>query len=77
MMGWFSDAAGWSGMVLLLVAFGAKHRMSRTTLAWLNLVGAALIGVNCVAQRAWPVLALQSVWALIAAHDLLTRNRQR
>lgn len=66
-----TDLCGWIGMILLLTAYGRQRTASLRANALTNLVGAAFMAVMCVAQKAWPALALQSVWAAIAIRDLI------
>lgn len=64
-------ALGWAGMVLLLVAYGAQKRLPRVSYALMNITGAAMVGLVCFAQRAWPAFALECAWAAIALWQLL------
>jgi hypothetical protein len=57
-------------MVLLLAAYARRDSLQARVYAVMNLVGAVLICVVCVAQEAWPPLALNVVWAVIAVRDL-------
>jgi len=62
---------GWVGMGLLLFAYARRRRLNAPAYSVLNLVGAVLIAVVCFHQKAWPPMALNCVWAIIAARDLL------
>lgn len=67
-----TDLCGWIGMILLLIAYGRQRTAALRTNALTNLVGAGFMAVMCVAQRAWPALTLQCVWAAIAVRDLIS-----
>ncbi len=62
---------GWAGMILLVTAYGLRKSLSTTRYALFNLVGAAALAVTCYATKAWPLLALELVWAGIAIKDLI------
>ncbi len=72
---WLTQALGWAGMVLLIVAYARRQRLSRRRYALTNLGGAALLGVSCYATAAWPPFAMQCVWAAIALRDLAPVRR--
>lgn len=61
---------GWVGMGLLLFAYWRRNKLKIRIYGICNLLGAILIGVVCVAQEAWPPLALQVLWGLIAIRDV-------
>lgn len=62
--------AGWIGMILLLVAYGGRQKLSPRMYALLNLAGAVGLIALTFVQAAWPACALEVVWAAIAARDL-------
>lgn len=43
----------------------------------MNLLGALGVGANVYVQRAWPALALQVIWGVIAILSLLRARRTR
>jgi len=68
------EIIGWVGMVLVLIAYGmitAKKVNSKSFLYQaLNLVGAAGILVNAYYNGAYPSVALNLIWGLIAIYGL-------
>jgi len=64
------QTAGWIGTALIITAYflvstkklGGESRLYQV----MNLVGAIGVGANVFHQSAWPALALQVVWGLIA-----------
>ncbi len=64
------EVAGWLGAALVLTAYGLISRGTLTggdpRYQTLNVLGAALIGWNCVAHRAWPSFVVNVVWLAIA-----------
>jgi hypothetical protein len=71
---------GWIGTALIVWAY---YQVSNKKIdpvgkyyQWLNLVGAAGVGVNVFHQQAWPAFALEVIWAGIAAAALI-RCRKR
>lgn len=65
---------GWIGMVLLLVAYGARRKLNVRPYCLLNLGGAGALAVACYASAAWPAFALQCIWGVIAVRDLATAS---
>ncbi len=69
-----TDVAGWLGAATLLTAYAAASARwlpadSRTSLL-LNVLGSVGLGTVAAAHRAWPSLALNAVWLLIALGSL-------
>jgi len=66
---------GWIGTALIVNAYFLVSRqyLSSQSRAYqlLNLLGALGVGVNVFYQQAWPVLALQIIWAVIAILSLM------
>ena len=64
------DIAGWLGGVLVLAAYAMNTygRMFATSSAyqWLNAVGAAGLTVNAAANGAYPLVAVDGIWTMIA-----------
>jgi hypothetical protein len=72
---------GWVGSALLLFSFflvskGKLEGRSRA-FQYMQFTGAMFVSVNCLAQHAWPAFAVEVVWALIAAHTLVSLWRKR
>ena len=67
------------GALLILVAFVAAQRGRLTTNApaylWLNLAGGLVLAVTAVIDTQIGFIILETVWALVAAHGLLSRGR--
>ena len=68
------DITGWTAMVLILIAYfliTTDKVNSRSFLyQMLNLVGAVFFVVYLTFQKAWPSVALNAIWALIAVFGL-------
>ncbi len=68
----FVDIIGWVGAVGVLAAYGmvstGRVRSASYTYQLLNLVGAAALAVNTLYYMAYPSMALNVVWALIAVY---------
>ena len=66
---------GWIGTTLIVVAYFLVSRqyLSSQSRAYqfFNLLGAVGVGVNVFYQEAWPAVALQIVWGVIAIISLL------
>jgi hypothetical protein len=71
----FIQAAGWAGTILVVAAFflNSNNEISSNDRRYglMNLFGALGIGINVFHQQAWPALALQIVWGLIAVAGLI------
>ena len=69
------------GSLLVLVAFIAAQRGRLSTQSRLyqalNLIGAGVLAVLAAYERQYGFLLLETVWALVAAHSLLTGRRPR
>lgn len=74
-----STIAGWIGMVLILVAYYLVSVKKVSGQAYiyqlLNFFGALGIIWNTFAQRAWPAMILNVVWAIIAVITILLTKR--
>ncbi len=75
-MRWLFEAVGWAGMLALLGAYAGRAGLRPVAYACLNLAGAAGVAAVCLYKEAWPALALEIAWALIAVRDL-ARARTR
>jgi cell division protein FtsW (lipid II flippase) len=64
------EIIGWLGMLLILIAYyliSSKHLEAKSVLyQLLNLFGATGIVINAFFHKAFPSLALNTIWALIA-----------
>jgi len=76
-----TDAIGWVGMVLILLAYylvsSGKVKGSSISYQLLNLLGAIGVLINSSAQKAWPSAALNGIWASIALKTLLMGKKLR
>lgn len=66
---------GWIGTALIIIAYfliSRKYLSSQSkTYQFLNLFGAMGVGANVFYQEAWPALALQIIWGIIAILSLI------
>jgi hypothetical protein len=69
-----SEIIGWVGTVMVVTAYYlvSTKKVTGTNRYYqlLNLFGAIGIGANVFHQQAWPALALQVVWGIIAIISL-------
>jgi len=69
------QTAGWMGTILIVLAYFLVSRQYVTGKSkiyqLMNLFGALGVGVNVFHQEAWPALALQITWAIIAIISLI------
>ena len=74
------QTAGWVGALLIILAYFLVSRQhvtsSSTVFQLMNLFGAFGVGVNVFHQGAWPAVALQVVWAVIAIVSLTSKKRK-
>jgi hypothetical protein len=72
------EILGWIGTILILLAYflvsNKKVSGDSTVYQLMNLLGVIGVGVNVFHQRAWPAVALQVVWGIIAIFALI-KNR--
>jgi hypothetical protein len=75
----FVALAGWSAAALILASYclvSTGRIEARSPLyQWMNLCGALGFVVNCTWNGAWPAVALNSAWMVIAIWAL-RRNRK-
>ena len=75
----FIEVAGWTGAVIILIAYGllsADRLPSRSSAyQWLNIVGAAGFVINSGAKGAYPSAVLNLIWIGIGIFAVL-RNRR-
>ncbi|OGY64516.1 MAG: hypothetical protein A3I24_04065 [Candidatus Harrisonbacteria bacterium RIFCSPLOWO2_02_FULL_41_13b] len=66
---------GWIGAALIVVAYFLVSRQYLSSQSriyqFFNLLGAMGVGVNVFYQEAWPAVALQIVWGVIAIVSLI------
>lgn len=74
----FIEIAGWSGAVIILVAYGLlsadKLSSKSSVYQWMNVVGAAGFVINSGAKGAYPSAVLNMIWIAIAVFAVV-RNR--
>ena len=65
------EIIGWTGTVLLITGFllNTLEILGPRSLPYLllNLFGAAGVGANAYVHRTYPAMAIEAMWALIAA----------
>ena len=70
-----TQVSGWVGMVLIVAAYFLNSRKmldsQSKTYQCMNLFGSAGVFVNVFHQRAWPAVALQVTWGMIAVLTLV------
>ena len=75
---WF-DAIGWTGAVLLLVAYAMvsskKLEVDSTAYQLLNIIGSVFLVANTIFYRAYPSSFVNVIWAGIAIFSIATRRR--
>ena len=66
----FATIVGWIGTFLIVLSYilvSLKKVEGNSTLYQvINLFGALGVGINVLHQHAWPALALEVVWGIIA-----------
>lgn len=71
--------AGWAGTFLIILAYFLvsykKIDAGSRIYQLINLLGAIGVGVNVFYQQAWPAVALQIIWGVIAIVALI-RSRK-
>lgn len=75
----FATIVGWVGTCLIVLAYALvstkKVQGNSTLYQTLNLFGAAGVGINVFYQSAWPAVALQIVWGIIAIVSLVKSKK--
>ena len=75
------QTAGWIGTFCVVFAYFllSTDRVSGTSRSYefLNLFGAIGVGINVFHQHAWPAVALQAIWFLIAIFSLFRIQKHR
>jgi hypothetical protein len=77
----FIELSGWTAAVLILgsyalLSFG-KIQSRSPLYQWMNIVGALGFVINCSWNGAWPSVALNVVWMVIAFYALRHNTRQK
>lgn len=69
------ETVGWGGTVMIVLAYflisGSYVGADSSTYQLLNLFGAVFLGVSLLVKKAWPALALQLIWSVIAVVALV------
>ena len=72
-----TQVSGWAGMVLIVGAYFLNSRRILDSQSkgyqLMNLCGSAGVFVNVFHQRAWPAVALQITWGIIALATLVRK----
>ena len=75
------DILGWAAMILILLGYflitAGKVDSKSLMYQLLNLVGAVFFVIYLSVQKAWPSVALNVIWALIALIALSSILRQK
>lgn len=74
------QAAGWVGMVLIVVTYyfvttgrwGTHTKIDEV----LNIIGSILVGISVYHTKSWPVFTLQVIWAVVAIVSLINKPRR-
>ena len=76
-----TDIIGWIGTGLIVVAYflvsNKKVSSTGAVYQFMNLFGALGVGANVLYQKAWPSVALQCIWFLIAVVSLLRIKKDK
>ncbi len=69
---------GWIGTALILLAYFLvsfkKVEATSRAYQWINLIGAASLGVHVFSQEAWAAVTLEIVWGAIALAALFRKS---
>ncbi|HRH23712.1 MAG TPA: hypothetical protein PK295_03725 [Candidatus Magasanikbacteria bacterium] len=75
----FATIVGWIGTFLIVLAYILvslkKVEGNSTVYQMINLFGALGVGINVFYQQAWPALALEVVWGIIAIVILVKKMK--
>lgn len=70
---------GWIGTVIVLGAYVlvSTRRIEPGSRLYggANVVGSLGLGINAYANSAWPLVALNVVWMMVGAYNLITHRR--
>lgn len=71
------DIAGWTGALLLLLAYGllsaGKVAGRSATYQWMNILGAVGVVINSAWNGAFPSVSVNLVWIVIGLAALMRR----
>jgi uncharacterized membrane protein YedE/YeeE len=74
------DITGWTAMILILWAYFliTKEKVTAKSMLYqmLNFVGALLFVIYLSFQKAWPSVALNAIWGLIAFSAVIAINKR-
>ncbi len=75
----FIQSAGWVGTFLIMLAYflvsNKKVESSSQLYQVMIFLGAIGVGINVFHQRAWPAVALQITWGIIAIVALVKSRK--
>ena len=75
----FTQILGWAGTLLVVLGYflvsTKRVEGSSKTYQIINLFGAIGVGANVIYQHAWPSVALQIIWAIIAIVSLINPKK--
>ena len=73
------ELLGWAGMVIVLGAYAlvSTRRIEPDSRVYgtANVLGSVGLGINAFANSAWPIVALNAIWALVGMVNLMTYRR--
>ena len=79
-MGVIVQILGWIGTFLIILAYilvsNKKVEGNSTSYQVMNLFGALGVGINVLYQRAWPAVALEVIWIVIAVVILVKAKKK-
>lgn len=74
----WTTVIGWGGTVLMVGAYFlvSTNRVKSSAVSYqlMNLFGAIGLGLNVWHQKAWPALAFELLWVVIAMYALIKRG---
>lgn len=75
----FFQIIGWVGTIMVVLAYflnsTGRINFNSSKYQLLNLLGAIGVGFNVFHQQAWPALALQVTWGIIAILSLIRKKK--
>lgn len=63
-------------MAMLLAGYAWRRKLPGQAYNGLNVVGAVLLVVVCVAREVWPPAVLNVIWAVIGLRDMVCLARR-
>ena len=74
-MDFMIEAIGWLGCFLILIAYFAlsqkKWSVHSQNYIFFNIAGATFVLLNALAHRAWPIVILEALWAIVGLKNFL------